>query len=153
MILWRQQSNSKHGQDCQADFSRLSKQVVLLRKSMMGIFWRDQPQIVFREVLCQLLAYGCFIQFSGANGAQSPGLGAELLHCALLFVTECCTEYQTQFWVAPRHSLDSVLPREKIKNTRTKKNPKPTKIQTQSSLAALVKFSAKGRERRGKCRI
>lgn len=153
MILWRQQSNSKHGQDCQADFSRLSKQVVLLRKSMMGIFWRDQPQIVFRELLCQLVAYGCFIQFSGANGAQSPGLGAELLHCALLFVTECCTEYQTQFWVAPRHSLDSVLPREKIKNTRTKKNPKQTKIQTQSSLEALVKFSAKGRERRGKRRI
>lgn len=53
------------------DFSQLSKQVMLLWKSMIGIFGRDQPQIVCTKLLGQLLAYSCFIPVSGANPAVS----------------------------------------------------------------------------------
>lgn len=92
IFLWRQKSNSNHGQDCQSDFSQLLKQVMLLWKPMIGIFRRNQAQIVCKELLCQLLAYGCFILVSGANPAQSPGLRVQLWHWALLFVSVCCTK-------------------------------------------------------------
>lgn len=73
-------TDSKHSQDCQSDFSQLSKQVMLLWKSMIEIFRKNQSQIVYTELLYQLLAYSCFIPVSGANPAQSPGLRAQLLH-------------------------------------------------------------------------
>lgn len=47
---------------------------------MIGIFRKNQPQIVCTELLYQLLAYGYFIPVSGANAAKSPGLRVQLLH-------------------------------------------------------------------------
>lgn len=123
---------------------------MLLWKSMIGIFGRDQPQIVCTKLLGQLLAYSCFIPVSGANPAVSR---AESSAAALSSAICLRVLYQV---------TDSVLCSSKAQfklytSQGKKKNPKAqtcTKSHPpiQNSLKALEQFKVKGRERRNMCR-
>lgn len=124
IFFWRQKSDSKHGQHCQSDFSQLLKQVMLLWKSMIRIFRRNQPQVVCKGLLYQLLAYGCFILISGANPTQSPGLRVQLLHWALLFVSQV-TDPVLHSWKAQFKLYTSW--RKKPQKHTPAQNPHPTK--------------------------
>lgn len=124
---------------------------MLLWKSMIGIFGRDQPQIVCTKLLSQLLAYSCFIPVSGANPAVSraessaAALSSAICLRVLYQVTDsvlCSSKAQFKLYTSQGKK------KQKQKH-RPAQNPTPP---IQNSLKALEQFKVKGRERRNMCR-
>lgn len=86
---------------------------MLLWKSMIWIFWTDWTQIVFKRTTVP--AFGLWLLHPVLRGQHKavPRAGVQLLHWALLFVTQCCT----QFYRALRCSLGYIFPRKRKKKT------------------------------------
>lgn len=123
---------------------------MLLWKSMIGIFGRDQPQIVCTELLGQLLACGCSTPALGASPAVSR---AESSAAALSSAICLRVLYQVTDPVLCSSKAQFKLYTSQGKKTKTKahtctKSTPPI----QNSFEALEQFHVKGRERRNTCR-